>query len=81
MRFSEPVKGVSTRTLKLLRPDGTKVNAHVSYDARHRKALLDPKGRLRSHTAYVVRLTGGIVDRGGNGVPDGSRSWAFSTSG
>jgi hypothetical protein len=81
MRFSEPVSGVSTRTLKLLRPDGSKVIAHLSYDARARRAALRPKDRLRAHTTYVVKVTGGIVDRGGNGVRDGARSWSFRTGG
>jgi hypothetical protein len=79
--FSEPVRGVSTRTLKLLAPDGHKVNARVNYDADARRAGLEPKERLRRHTGYVVKLTGGIVDRGGNGVPDASRTWTFRTGG
>jgi hypothetical protein len=81
MRFSEPVHGVSTRTLKLIGPDGHKVNARVHYDSRHRRAQLEPKERLRRHTGYGVKLTGGIVDRGGNGVPDGLRTWTFRTRG
>jgi hypothetical protein len=81
LKFSEPVRGVSTRTLKLLGPDGHKVNARVRYDADARRARLEPKDRLRRHTGYVVKLTGGIVDRGGNGVADASRTWTFRTGG
>jgi hypothetical protein len=81
LNFSEPVRGVSTRTLKLLSPDGHKVNARVRYDARARSARLEPKVRLRRHTGYVVKLTGGIVDHGGNGVPDAARTWTFRTGG
>jgi len=81
LRFSERVTGVSTRTLKLLGPDGRKVNARVRYDAKKRRARLEPKERLRRHTGYAVKLTGGIVDRGGNGVPDESRTWSFRTGG
>jgi hypothetical protein len=81
MRFSEAVRGVSTRTLKLIGPDGHKVNARVTYDARARAARLEPKERLRRHTGYAVKLTGGIVDRGGNGVRDALRTWTFRTRG
>ncbi|HKP88953.1 MAG TPA: Ig-like domain-containing protein [Thermoleophilaceae bacterium] len=81
LRFTERVRGVSTRTLKLLSPDGRKVNARVTYDRKRRRARLEPKDRLRRHTGYVVKITGGIVDGGGNGVPDASRTWTFRTGG
>ena len=81
LRFSERVTGVSTRTLKLIDPEGHKVNARVRYDAAERRARLEPKDRLRRHTGYLVKITGGIVDRGGNGVPDASRTWTFRTGG
>ena len=81
MGFSEPVRGVSTRTLKLIGPDGHKVNARVHYDAHDRRARLEPKERLRRHTGYLVKITGGIVDRGGNGVRDSYRTWSFRTGG
>ncbi|MFL5781188.1 MAG: Ig-like domain-containing protein [Thermoleophilaceae bacterium] len=81
MQFSEPVRGVSTRTLKLIGPDGHKVNARVRYDGHRRRARLEPKERLRRHTGYEVKLTGGIVDGGGNGVPDSQRTWTFRTHG
>jgi Bacterial Ig-like domain len=79
IRFSEPVAGIGTGTLRLLDPTGHHVGARVTYDAKARRALLTPKARLAAHTSYEVELTGGIVDRGANAVPAAARGWTFRT--
>ena len=79
IHFSEPVKGVGTQTLRLIDPAGHRVGASVTYDAKTHKARLSPKARLAARTSYRVALTAGIVDRGENTVPVGSRTWRFRT--
>ena len=81
VRFSEPVSGVSARTLTLIGPSGRKIRATVKYDAKRRRARLAPAHRLRRHRKYTVRLTRGIVDRGRNSVPVDERTWQFRTGG
>jgi hypothetical protein len=79
--FSEPVTGVSSRSLRLLDPAGQRVPATVGYDPSTRRATLTPKQRLRAHTHYDVELTIGIVDRGRNPVAAADRAWGFRTGG
>jgi Bacterial Ig-like domain len=81
VRFSEPVTGVSTRSFRLIGSSGHRVSARVKYDPKTHRAHLIPKHRLSAHASYSVRLTGGIVDRGLNGILTERRTWGFRTGG
>jgi Bacterial Ig-like domain len=81
IRFSEPVTGVNTSSVRLIEPGGHKIGARVSYDRHSRKARLTPKEELDPHTRYLVKLTARIVDRGQNTIAPGGRTWHFSTGG
>lgn len=79
VRFSEAVTGVSSRTVRLIRPDGHKVAARVSYDRRTRRARLVTKHGLARHRRYTVQILSSVVDSGDNRLPLTERSWRFTT--
>jgi hypothetical protein len=79
-RFSEAVRGVSSRTAILRSATGAAVRAKVTYDARTHLAVLDPAKNLAPRTRYTVVLKGGrtaIRDRVGNALV--TTSWSFTT--
>ncbi|HYN95784.1 MAG TPA: Ig-like domain-containing protein [Pilimelia sp.] len=77
-RFTEPVSGVNTATMRLVRAGTTTaVRATVSYNAAKRTATLNPVSPLARDARYTVLLTGGIRDAAGNALA--ATSWSFTT--
>jgi hypothetical protein len=80
-RFSEAVRGVTTRTFRLFESGrGNAVRAQVFRSGN--RWVLEPDGRLARFTRYVVVLrggVGGIRDLAGNRLP--TTTWGFRTSG
>ncbi|RAM37191.1 peroxidase family protein [Arthrobacter globiformis] len=74
-RFSEPITGVSTRTV-VLRLGTTVISAAVSYNSTTRTVTLNPSQTLAANRTYTV-LVSSIRDMAGN--PFVSRSWTFTT--
>jgi hypothetical protein len=60
--FSEPVRGVSTKSVKLVGPGGRVVSASVRPASGGRVALLTPRGSLRRATSYRVRVVTTVTD-------------------
>jgi hypothetical protein len=78
VRFSEPVRGVSTTTVRLVNVrTGLVVSATVRYDPATRTATLTPRWRRLALTLYRVEVRAGIRDAAGNGVV--ATSWRFRT--
>jgi len=75
--FSEPVTGVSQRSLRVTDPAGVAVPATVTYDPATRIAVFDPATDLAPDTKYKVALTSGIVDA--SGQPMTMTRWRFTT--
>jgi hypothetical protein len=78
--FDEPVIGVTTRTLKLVGPNGRTVPARLSFRPGARVATLTPRQPLRPHTTYSLRIGGGITDLALNPL-QATRQRAFKTGG
>jgi len=78
VRFSEPVTGVSSRSVTL-RDASTKkaAAATVTYDAVTRKATLLPKATLPAGRRLVVTLAATIADYSGNHLAPAT--WTFMT--
>jgi hypothetical protein len=78
VRFSEPVTGVSARSM-VLRDAATKkaIAATVTYDAVTRKTTLRPKTALPAGRRLTVTLAATIVDYSGNRLAP--TSWTFTT--
>jgi hypothetical protein len=78
VRFSEPVTGVSARSL-VLRDAVTRkaVAATVTYDAAGRTATLRPKAALTKGRRYQVLVAGTIADYAGNRLAPST--WTFTT--
>ena len=77
--FSEPVRGISATTLRLvdLRTDRTVRVRSYRYDVATRTVTLDPYYRLASRTIYRVVIRAGIRDVAGNRLP--AQTWTFRT--
>lgn len=75
--FSEPVAGVSSRSLRLTNPAGVAVTATVTYDPATRTAVLDPAAALAPDTRYTTSVTSAVVD--GSGQPMALARWRFTT--
>jgi len=74
LRFSEPVTGVSGRTIRLRDTvTGHYVTAVVTYNATLRRATLNPSVTLAAHRRYRVVVSTGITDRAGNPLRATSR--------
>lgn len=78
MTFSEPVRGVSSATLRLKSVrTGLWVQSSVSYSEDKRTATIDPVRTLHTFERYTVHVLAGITDMSGNKlVPT---SWSFRT--
>jgi hypothetical protein len=78
VRFSEPVTGVSAKSL-VLRDAVTRkaVAATVSYDAAARTATLRPKATLTKGRRYQVLVTASVADYAGNRLSPST--WTFTT--
>lgn len=81
-RVSEPVLGVSDRTVKItVAATGARVSATVSFDAASRTITVTPTANLALNTRYRASITGGplaVRDLAGN--PLKSQSMFFTTS-
>lgn len=63
--FTEPVRGVTRTSMRLLLRNRMKVAARITMrDAR--TAVLDPSRKLRARARYTLRLSTGITDVNGN---------------
>lgn len=70
VKFSEPVKGVSTTTFRLFQngvPDP--VPAAVTLNATGTKAVLNPVAGLKLRKTYIAKVTTGVTDLAGNRLP------------
>jgi hypothetical protein len=78
VRFSEPVIGVSAKSL-VLRDATTRkaVAATVAYDAATRTATLRPKAALAKGRRYQVAVTATVADYAGNRLAP--TTWVFTT--
>ncbi len=78
VRFSEPVKGVSSTTLRLknLRT-GLWVRTKVTYSAATRTATIDPVRTMFRNQRYAVYVTNGVRDTSGNRLAPAR--WSFRT--
>lgn len=75
--FSEPVRGVSSTTVRLYL-GSTKVRARVTYSTSLRRATLNPSTYLRRGKTYTVKVSGAIKDARGNLVVP--KSWKIRIS-
>lgn len=76
--FSEPVKGISTATVRLVNVRyGWVVRAKVRYDAARRTLVIDPVYRMYGSALYRVEIRSGITDRAGNLLI--AMTWTFRT--
>ena len=69
---------MSSRTISLLGPGGRHVRAHVRYDSRTHRVTITPLRSLHGGTRYTVHIGGGIVDNGGNLLPQSQRQFTFT---
>jgi Bacterial Ig-like domain len=60
--FSEPVRGVSSKSLQLIASNGRKVGAHVIFSNGTKTATLKPNRTLSRNRGYKVRMTSAITD-------------------
>ena len=74
--FSEPVHGVSGRTLRLIGPGGKRLRARVSLDAETNEAVLRPARPLALSTRYRLELGGAVTDAAGN--PAAATTWELA---
>lgn len=78
VRFSEPVRGMSKTTVRLVRvSNGTVVSATVSYNSTTRTTTINPTHRLSSWATYRVEVRSGVKDLVANPVV--TTSWRFKT--
>lgn len=74
--FSEPVRGVSSSTLRLKNlQTGLWVRAKVTYSASKRTATIDPSMTMFRNARYGVYVLSGIRDLSGNRLA--TTSWSF----
>jgi limonene-1,2-epoxide hydrolase len=77
--FSEPVLGVSTKSLQLVGAGGRVVGTHVKFTAGSRVATLTPNGALGRAKRYKVRVTQAVTDTAVNPLAR-TTVWSFSTA-
>jgi hypothetical protein len=76
--FSERVKGVSGKTLRLKNlTTGLYVRAKVSYSSSKRTATINPTLNMFGGTRYRVYVRSGITDLSGNKLA--TTHWTFRT--
>jgi hypothetical protein len=74
--FSEPVRGVTGETLRLIGPDDKPVSARVGFDATTNEATLRPEQPLVLSARYRLELGGGVTDAVGN--PAAAITWELA---
>jgi Bacterial Ig-like domain len=86
--FSERMFELTTRSVKLVAPNGRSVRAKLSLttkghnahaEAGGRKFVLKPLSPLRKNTRYELRLSRDLRDYGGNALPSSELKFAFRT--
>ena len=86
VRFSERMFELTSRTVRLVGPNGRSVKARLALTSKGHKAhaengadtlILTPRARLRRGARYTVRLSRDLRDYGGNALPSSSLKWAF----
>jgi Bacterial Ig-like domain len=77
MTLDSAVQGVNGRTVQLLRPNGSRIPARVSFDADSREISVEPRGMLPNDRVVRVVLDG-VRDADGNAVP--RTVWRFRTA-
>jgi hypothetical protein len=60
--FSEPVRGVTTKSLQLIASNGRVVGASVSFSNGSKVATLKPRKALSRNRSYKVRVTSAVID-------------------
>ncbi len=79
IRFSEPVRGVSGSSVRLVNVSGGwVVRSTVRYNASTRTATLDPALNMYPSTQYRVTILAGITDAAGNRLAP--TSWTFTVA-
>jgi hypothetical protein len=74
--FSEPVRGVSGQTLRLIGPGDKPLRARVRIDVAKSEAVLRPERPLALSTRYRLELAGGVTDAVGN--PAAATTWELA---
>jgi hypothetical protein len=86
--FSERMFELTTRSVKLVAPNGRSVKAKLALTTKGRKAsaesgarkfVLKPLSPLRRNTRYELRLSRDLRDYGGNALPSSALEFAFRT--
>ena len=78
VRFSEPVTGVSGKTMRLfLKGRAKPLTAVVKLDSTKTRAVLNPSANLKRRKTYVLKLSSGIKDNAGNALAP--YSWSVTT--
>jgi hypothetical protein len=77
--FSEPVLGVSAKSLELIASNGRTVGAHVRFTAGSRVATLTPNRALGRAKRYRVRVTQTVTDTAVNALAR-TAVWSFGTA-
>ena len=76
--FSEPMRGISATTVRLVNTrTGAVVRAVIRYDPVQRRVTIDPRWNLVARTTYRISLRVGIRDLSGNALR--ARSFLFTT--
>jgi hypothetical protein len=78
LKFNEAVAGITTSSVRLTGPGGRKVRVRLAQSDDGRTVTLTPTRRLARGGRYVVKLSNGISDAGGNLLPTSSRTKRFS---
>jgi hypothetical protein len=60
--FSEPVRGVTSKSLQLIASGGSVVGASVSFKNGSKVATLKPRKALSRNRGYKVRVTSAVID-------------------
>ena len=79
LTFSEPVRNVNAKTIRMTGPGGKRVSVRIAYDAAKRRVRIAPKRRLSPRRRYVIRLAGAVRDVAANPLAARDRTWKFST--
>ncbi|MEA2481183.1 MAG: hypothetical protein QOJ07_3105 [Thermoleophilaceae bacterium] len=75
--FSEPVTGVTARSLRLVGPNGKVVSARVTFKSGARTATVTPRRALQAGARYSLRLTSAIQDLALNAAKPTASAAAF----
>ena len=77
--FSEPMLGVSAKSLQLIAPNGRAVAAQVHFARGSKTATLEPNGFLSRGRRYRVRINSTVTDTSVNSLA-GTKTWSFTVA-